>query len=301
METKANYVLIGIFSVLVILAGLGFFLWLVKLQIDRQYAQYDVLFSDVAGLGRASPVRFNGVDVGQVTAIYLDLEDTSRVRVRIEVSVGTPIRADTVATVSSQGVTGVAYVGLEAGAPDALPLLQKPDEIVPVIPSESSVVQGLIEDAPDLMTEAISLLRELGEFTNDENRARVSSILENVELATGRLNVAMDDLARTSTSIAKAADEVAQFAAQMGPIAVKVDNTVASINTVVSDRLPGLVDQIETTLGSLSGFAQTGLPEFAAFARDARQLAGDLSGLASRIERDPARFFLGNRTPEYSR
>lgn len=301
METKANYVLIGIFSVLVILAGLGFFLWLAKLQIDRQYAQYDVLFSDVAGLGRSSPVRFNGVDVGQVTAINLDLEDTSRVRVRIEVSVGTPIRADTVATVSSQGVTGVAYVGLEAGAADAPPLKRQPDEVVPVIKSESSVVQGLIEDAPDLLSEAISLLRDLGEFTGDENRARVSSILENVDLATARLNVAMEDLTKTSTSISKAADEFTQFTAQMGPIAAKVDTTVASINTVVSDRLPGLVDQIEATLKSLRGFAQSGLPEFAGFANDARRLVSNMDGLVTRIERDPARFFLGNRTPEYSR
>jgi len=301
METKANYVLIGIFSVLVILAGLGFFLWLAKLQIDRQYAQYDVLFSDVAGLGRASPVRFNGVDVGQVTAINLDLADTSQVRVRIEVSFGTPIRADTIATLSAQGVTGVAYVGLQAGAPDALPLLRKPGEIVPVIPSESSVVQALIEDAPDLLSEAISLLRDLGEFTNDENRARVSSILENVDLATARLNVAMDDLTKTSTSISEAADEIAQFTAQMGTIAIKVDTTVTSIDTVVSGRLPGLVDQIEATLTSLRGFTETGLPEFAAFASDARQLADDIRGFVRRIDRDPARFFLGNRSPEYLR
>ena len=301
METKANYVLIGIFSVIVILAGLGFFLWLAKLQIDRQYAHYDILFSDVAGLGRASPVRFNGVDVGQVTAISLDLEDTSLVRVRIEVSVSTPIRTDTVATVSSQGVTGVAYVGLEAGSPDALPLMRKSDEIVPVIRSENSVVQGLIEDAPDLLSEAISLLRDLGEFTSDENRTRVSSILENVDLATARLNSAMDDLTKTSTSISKAADEVAQFTAQLAPIAVKVDTTVSSINTVASDRLPVLVDQVQATLASLRGFTDTGLPEFTALAGDARRLADDLRGLVSRIERDPARFFLGNRSPEYLR
>ncbi|MEY3306667.1 MAG: hypothetical protein RLZZ413_705, partial [Pseudomonadota bacterium] len=32
METRANYVLIGLATVIAILAGLGFFLWLAKVQ-----------------------------------------------------------------------------------------------------------------------------------------------------------------------------------------------------------------------------------------------------------------------------
>ena len=42
METRANYVLIGACTLLAIMLGLGFFVWLAKFQVDRQYAYYDV-------------------------------------------------------------------------------------------------------------------------------------------------------------------------------------------------------------------------------------------------------------------
>ena len=50
METRANYVLIGAFTIAGILGLLGFFVWLAKYQVDRQFDYYDVLFSDVSGL-----------------------------------------------------------------------------------------------------------------------------------------------------------------------------------------------------------------------------------------------------------
>ena len=61
METRANYVLIGACALVGILLGLGFFVWLAKFQIDRQYAYYDVLFDNVSGLSRAADVRFSGL------------------------------------------------------------------------------------------------------------------------------------------------------------------------------------------------------------------------------------------------
>ena len=49
METRANYVLIGAFTLAGIVLGLAFFVWLAKIQIDRQYAYYDVLFDERLG------------------------------------------------------------------------------------------------------------------------------------------------------------------------------------------------------------------------------------------------------------
>ena len=85
METRANYVLIGACALLAIVLGLGFFVWLAKVQIDRQYAYYDILFDNVSGLSRAADVRFSGLSVGQVVSLELDEKGSGRVRVRIEV------------------------------------------------------------------------------------------------------------------------------------------------------------------------------------------------------------------------
>jgi phospholipid/cholesterol/gamma-HCH transport system substrate-binding protein len=94
METKANYVLIGLFTLGGLLGALGLLLWFAKVEVDRQYAYFDILFEDVSGLGSASDVRYNGLPVGQVVDLGLDDADSSQVRVRIEVSADTPVNTE---------------------------------------------------------------------------------------------------------------------------------------------------------------------------------------------------------------
>ncbi len=106
METKARFVLVGAFTLAAMAALLAFLLWLAQVQINRSYAQYDIVFDTVSGLGQDSVVRYNGVDVGKVLDIALDAQNPALVRVRIEINAATPVRKDTVATLSSQGVTG---------------------------------------------------------------------------------------------------------------------------------------------------------------------------------------------------
>ena len=72
METRANYLLIGAFTLVGIIGAFAFLLWLAKVEVDRQYAYYFVKFDNVAGLGDAGDVRYNGLPVGQVVGLELD-------------------------------------------------------------------------------------------------------------------------------------------------------------------------------------------------------------------------------------
>ncbi len=285
METSARYVLIGVVSVLAILGGLGFFLWLAKIELDRNYATYEILFDSVEGLGASSPVRFNGVDVGRVLTINLDRSNTSRVRVRIEVGAETPVRLGTIATLQSQGVTGVSFVALNGGFPGAQQLQPDPLTGLRVIPSEASVVQGLIEDAPDLLQEAIALMKDLRAFTSDENLQSLTKILDNVELATAKLDKALTDFSQITENVAKAADRIASFTGRLDEVASKAELALATANR---------------TLGTIDEFATTALPQVAQTTTEAKRLIESVTRLVQRIDRDPARFFLGNRTPEYN-
>ncbi len=293
METKANYVLIGAFTILAVVAGLGFFLWLAKVQIDRTYTQYDIVFDEVSGLGQSSTVTFNGVNIGKVLTINLDSTDPSKVRVRIEVSASTPIRVGTEATLASQGVTGVAYVGLEGGAADAPRLKVDIGTGVAEIPSKTTVVQGLLADAPDLLAKAISVLDDMGSFTTPENADHVAKIIANLDEASGRLNTVMDDLAKASASFSAAADKIAGFADKLDTVAGNADATLTDARKTLADA--------RTAIANINSFAAKGLPQITTLSQQTTKLVADLSALTARIERDPARFFLGNRTPEYTR
>ncbi|MEZ5566447.1 MAG: hypothetical protein R3F24_13530 [Gammaproteobacteria bacterium] len=58
METKANHVLIGAFTLLVFVLMVLFALWAAKFTSDAAWREYDVVFKEpVSGLSNGSPVR----------------------------------------------------------------------------------------------------------------------------------------------------------------------------------------------------------------------------------------------------
>lgn len=299
METRARYILVGAFTLIAAVAAMGFLLWLARVEINRTYAQYDIVFDTVAGLSQASVVRYNGVDVGTVLAIALDRDDPALVRVRIEIFATTPVRADTVATLASQGVTGVAFVALEGGSPDSERLTVVPPDLVPLIASKPSVVQELTTAAPDLLKEAIALMEDIRTFTTPENRAAIATILQNVERATGRI----DALATHTETLVAAAEETLTH---VDTALSEAKTTFASANDVIEDDIPGLVDGLKATVADigetaseLKDFARNDLPQFGGLAAQASRVLDTIAALASRVGNDPGRFLLGNQTPEY--
>ena len=87
METKANYVLIGAFTLIVSLALLGFGLWAAKYSSDRTWQEYRVVFREaVTGLSVGSPVQYNGIAVGSITELNLVPDDPRQVVARIRLN-----------------------------------------------------------------------------------------------------------------------------------------------------------------------------------------------------------------------
>ncbi len=314
METRASFVLIGAFTLLAIFAGLGFFLWLAQVEINKSYTQYDILFDQASGLNQASPVKFNGVDVGKVLNIALDRNEQSKVRVRIEVSANTPIRQGTEATLSSQGVTGVGFVGLEGGTTSDPRLPIDPVTDVAQIPSKNTAVQSLIEDAPDLLKQATAVLANIEKFTSDENAAHVAQILANLDTSSGKVSQLMDDLSTASDSLSGAAENIASFSDKLDSVATNADGAITDAREALTTATKSLDDlqvafadfrkvmsDARTAISNVNDFAAKGLPQYTTIGENGARLIQDISKLVARIERDPTRFFLSNRTPEYNK
>ncbi len=246
METRANFVLIGAFTIAGILGLLGFLIWLAKFQVDRKYDYYDILFSDVSGLSQAADVRFNGLAVGRVVAMRLSEEDHSRVRVRIEVEDGVPVKANTVARLQVQGVTGTSFVSLSGGSPGAPP----PPEGSggrPTLMAERSIVEQLTEDAPDLLTEGVRLMRDLQGFASAENKQYVSGILSNVNAASGQLQGALSDFSDISQTVSRATAQISGFTDQLQPVADALRKTLGQSEGLISSATLAF-DDAQTTL-----------------------------------------------------
>ena len=233
METRANYILIGVFTLLSILGTLAFFIWLASVQVNKQYQTYGILFQDVSGLDPSGDVSFNGISVGRVIGLRIAEEDPSKVFTTIEIEADTPIRSDTIAQLQSQGVTGVAYISLSGGNPAAPPLVENANGWK-IIPSRRSNLQSLVEDAPDLLEEATKLLEQFQTLTGPENQTYITNILRNLDASSGRLDQALNDFSEISGTVRDATVQITSFTDRLDTIGASVTSTLEQADSTMA-------------------------------------------------------------------
>lgn len=259
METRANYLLIGAFTLAGLAAIVGFLLWFARIELDQQFDYYDINFPSVSGLSAASDVRFSGLPVGQVVDVRLAPERDGTILVRIEIDAQTPVRSDSIATIESQGVTGVSFVSIDPGNPEA-PLLEQGDT-VPRLEAGRSVLQSLSEDAPEILEQVLRVVREIGDLLSTDNQNRIEAILMNIEDASGDFSQALQDFSGVSETVATFAREIETFNETLGAVASDVtlvlrtaDDTIASIGDlsqearVVLQQGSGTIDRADLVL-----------------------------------------------------
>lgn len=232
METRANFILIGIFTLAALLGTLGFFIWLASVQLDRQYVTYGILLDDVSGLDAAGAVTYNGIAVGSVIGLRIFEDDPSKVFTIIEVDAATPVSTATIAQLQSQGVTGVAFISLSATDQVAAPIETFAGGL-PIIESRRSTVQALVEDAPNLLAEARLLLQQVQGFAGAENQALVADILRNLSRTTGRLDQALSDFSEISGTVRDATAQITQFTERLDTIGEAVEITLRSTDSAL--------------------------------------------------------------------
>lgn len=272
METKANFLLIGLFTIAGLLCSMGFLLWLAKVEVDRQYAYYSIQFDNVTGLSDAGDVRYNGLPVGRVVALQLDPNDPSKVRVRIELNAETPVKTDTVATLQSQGVTGVSFVALSGGSAEAAMVPENG-----MIQSEPSPLQSVLEGAPVLLQRAVDLLENINEVVSDDNRVAVTQILENLSSASARLDKTLRDFETVSTDLSTSAGAIAGFTTRLDALADTADITLNAATQTLNDGRE-LMSSGTTALDTAN---ETLLSMDSAFASATALIEGDLQALVT--------------------
>jgi phospholipid/cholesterol/gamma-HCH transport system substrate-binding protein len=288
METRANYLIVGAFTLAGFAALMGFLLWFARVELDRQFAYYDVNFPSVSGLSNASQVRFSGLPVGQVVDVALDPSGSGMVRVRIEVQADTPVRTSSVATIEALGVTGTSYLAIAAGAPDA-PLLRaaSPDP-VPDIPSRPSSLQALSESAPEILEEILQVSRSVSRLVGPENQERFANILANAERASAQIDRALQDFSSATANIAQASGDIAGFTGRLETVAATAETTLVTADAALR-QVAALAIRAEATFdagdAALRGAEATFRSAEAFIEKDLAALATELETTAATLRR----------------
>lgn len=185
MEPRANYFIVGLFVIgLTALAIVGT-LWFSAGQHKVRYTYLVYMKESVSGLSVQAPVKFNGVEVGSVTNIDINPDNPQQVRLFLSIQEGTPIDQSTRALLMTQGITGVMFVGLKAGAAKAPPLEIKPGEEYPVIQSEPSVLVELDAALREMTLGVHSISVRFQELLSPDNQKSIHDTLAHISKVSG--------------------------------------------------------------------------------------------------------------------
>ena len=303
METRANYVLIGGFTIVASVLLLMFALWAAKFSSDRNWRQYEVVFTEpVTGLTEGGGVQYNGISVGTVDKLSLAPDDARKVIALLKVKADTPIKVDTRAKLSQQGITGVPFIQLTGGSPQAALLQASESGDIPVIRTEPSALQNIADTASLLVARMDKLISE-------ENIAKLSATINHLEQATGSIAGQREDIAALIINARKATETLQVTLANANGSLDKIDRDVI-------DKLPALMAKLDSTVGNLDSvavsadamlaenrpaiqsFANDGLSQLGPTLADLRALMRDLRRVTDRLDGGPARYILGRDAPK---
>jgi phospholipid/cholesterol/gamma-HCH transport system substrate-binding protein len=242
METRANYVLIGAFTLAAVVGAFLFVMWIAGYGASGGRRSYQVVFNgSVAGLSAGANVSFNGIKVGEVTHLTFSRSDPHQVVADIDVNSDAPVDKNTRARLETQGLTGGAVVALLGGA-TAGPALVSENGRPPVIYAGQSV------QLQDILDKATSILDDADRILTD-NSAPIHSAISNVD----QFSKALAD---NAAGVDAALKSVADIGKQIGPLAARLqtlsddaDRLVQSIDT----------DQIRAIIGNVQDMSAKGV------------------------------------------
>lgn len=285
METRANYVIIGLFTLAVIAAGFGFVWWFNGSNSRGPRTSYDVVFSGpVSGLQTGSAVTFNGIPVGEVTGLRLDAQDPRKVVATVSVQPATPVKSDTRAQLNAQVLTGLASVGLVGGAASAEPLPTPPEGQLPRIEADASAVQDLMQGARQVIGRVDDIATRVDDILRD-NQTKINSVIDNVDKFTTVLGNNSENINGLIGDVSAAAKRIEQLAANLDKTvqAIQPEKVSSTVDNIAqfSNELGGMAAKINTILDNVNGMTTSEegkgmFAEITAAAAEVRKLAANL-------------------------
>jgi phospholipid/cholesterol/gamma-HCH transport system substrate-binding protein len=298
MENKAHALAAGIFMVVLTVLLLVLASWLTRDTGARDTYEISTRES-VTGLQEQAPVRFRGVDVGKVAAIGFDPKVSGNVLIRLEIERVAPVTRGTFATLSFQGVTGLAFVQLDDTG--QIPTRLQPNEAAPPrIPLRPGLLAKLEEKGEAIIDRVQEVAERITQVLNDDNQRRLSSLLVNLGQAADnasqlaqrmdatverRLDPALTEATTTMKSLQRSSDEIGRTAGEVGQTAKRLNQKDGPI-----DRL---AEGTQALSHAADSFNTATLPRLNRVTEDAGRAVRQLGRTANNINDNPQSLIFG--------
>ena len=298
MEERTSYLIAGVFVLAAAAVTAGFTVWIAGGRSTEAMTSYTAMFDrDVSGLTLGSPVRYLGVDVGEVVAMNLISNQGTRVSIEVTVAATTPIHQGTYASLAYQGITGVAFINLGADPGEFPPLSPETGSEYPVIATRDVGLAAFFAQSGDITSEVSMLLDQANSLLGEDNQAALTRTLTNVELLTETLAGEREELAALPQRVNLALGDVQELVDQVRSLLDEAQPDLLAateqLNQATADvaQLAGRLDAwFQTNEQSLDSFVAAGLGELPRLIAETRGTLRELDKLLTDVREDPSQF-----------
>ncbi len=316
MESKVNLAAVGAFVIVLTVTMIAGVLWLASGKYYRKsYDTYQTFMAEsVSGLNVNAPVRYRGVDVGRVRRIALAPGDVEHVEITLDIERGTPVKEDTLATLQTQGLTGIAYVELTAGRRDSPALAARPDAPYPVIASAPSLMNRLETALPTLLADLARVTGNVNSLLDEPNRRAVKATLADLATLSRTLAQRSRSIEATLAGAERTMEGAARVTGELPRLVARAERTADALERMAEavgaagasgraalDSARGTLDSARGTLDAtrddLRHFTGSTLPEIHALVAELRALTATLRRVGDEVERNPGVLLRGRPAP----
>jgi phospholipid/cholesterol/gamma-HCH transport system substrate-binding protein len=274
METKANYTLIGLFTLAVLVGVFGFVWWFQTIGGGGERTSYRVAFDgSVSGLHTGGSVLFNGIRVGEVTRLSLNPQQPEQVIATVSIDKAVRVHEDTHVGLEFAGLTGIGSVSLKGGTTTS-PVLVGSLTNPPLLAAAPGASQDVTQGARDT-------LHRLDEFLMENQKAFHSALV---------------NLDKFSGALARNSDRIDQISAGLQNLAGGDDGKSGEINDAARS-IRQLIDNLDKRTAEMAAgvnaMTSAGTKQINAVGADAHRMIGDVEKAVKAIERNPRTLIFG--------
>ncbi len=278
MENRSHAFIAGLFTVLLAGAILAI-VWFMN-RDKTVYVPYCVTtHQSVGGLSPQAKVRFKGIDVGRVTSIAFSKDVPGQIEIGIDVSEDAPVTATTFATLTYQGVTGIASVELNDTAVGGEKLASSREN-----PAKLPMKPGLLDELQirglEILKQVQTITTGLASVVDEKNSKEIVATIQHINKAAQgweRIPPIIDPGVREFSS------------------AVHDGHEMFVTMTRLSEDMKGLVKKADVMMNK--GIKSDAMPKLEALASDARMTLNNINKLLEQYKQRPRGLLFGARGP----
>jgi len=227
MNNKVNYTAIGFSVVVAFSLMLIFMYWLIKPTADAKTQKYLIYFNEsVLGLNIDAPVKYRGISVGRVSKMKINPANTEQVEVLITILKTTPIKIDTKAKLTAQGITGLSYINLSMGKHSSKVLTIKNGEAYPIIQSTPSLFKEIENSFGGVSSSLTGTLQKTQQLLNETNQKQISLILKKTATILTKVDILLDE--EMIESVKKSGKNIELLTSNIDKMIPNIDNFIYS-------------------------------------------------------------------------